>query len=153
MVAGRSRRKSGRATSDTVVLDCSVAMAWYFADEADEYADAVARSLSMRRAIVPVLWPLEIANTLVMGERRGRSTESQAAAFVRFLQGLRIIVDAAGTLAAWTETLAIARRHGLSAYDAAYLELAIRTASPLATRDKPLESAAKAAGVVLFARG
>ena len=60
------------------VLDCSVTMAWYFKDEANAYANSVRKALSRARAMVPALWPLEVANILVLGERRRRCTEAEA---------------------------------------------------------------------------
>ena len=132
------------------VLDCSIVFAWYFADEADDYADAVAESMSSTTAIVPSVFHLEVANTLVVGERRKRSTEAQATAFLARLSGLPIISDEQTALRAWAEIVALARVHGLSSYDAAYLELAARLAVPLATLDDKLILAAKAVGVPQF---
>lgn len=133
------------------VLDGSIALAWFFVDERDDYADAVALALPQIEAVVPALWHLEVANTLVCAERRKRSTAAQAATFLGHLAALPITVDPQTHLRAWTETVALARLHGLSAYDGAYLELALRTGLPLATLDGRLEGAAKAAGVPRFA--
>ena len=132
------------------VLDCSIVLAWYFIDESDPYADAVAAALPGASALVPSLFHLELANTLIVGERRKRSTEAQATAFLARLAGLPIIVDGQTVTRAWSETIALARSHGLSAYDAAYLELAARESLPLATLDDKLETAAKAIGVPMF---
>jgi predicted nucleic acid-binding protein len=132
------------------VLDCSVALAWYFADEADPYADAVAAALAGATIVVPALFHLEIANILVAGERRKRSTEAEASAFLGRLASLRIEVDGQTIGRAWPDIIAIARAHGLSTYDAAYLELAARETLPLATLDAQLQSAANAVGVSSF---
>jgi hypothetical protein len=75
-----------QGVTDRLVLDGSLALAWYFADEADPYADAVAQGLATREAVMPSLWRLEIANALIVGERRKRGTQAQA---VAFLFGLR----------------------------------------------------------------
>ncbi len=151
MVTRRPGRARGvRRAAGTLVLDCSVALAWFFQDEADPYADGVARALGVWQAVVPAIWPLEVANTLVVGERRGRSTERQASVFLELLQALPITIDHAGAAAAWSKTLALARRFRLSAYDAAYLELAMRQGAELATRDRGLAKAAAAAGVSRF---
>lgn len=131
------------------VLDGSVTMAWYFKDEADAYADSVRDGLVQARAFVPTLWPLEVANTLVVGERRKRSTPAQAAAWLGLLGALPIVVDDETSGRAWRETLDLARAHNLSAYDAAYLELAMRRGLPLATLDDKLRAAAAAVGVTL----
>jgi predicted nucleic acid-binding protein len=136
--------------AERLVLDGSLALAWYFADEADSYADAVARALATREAVVPSLWRLEIANALVVGERRKRSTQAQAAAFVARLEQLPIAVDGETDARAWGETLRLARAHTLSAYDASYLELAMRRGLPLASLDDRLKAAAAAVGVPSF---
>ncbi len=132
------------------VLDGSVTMAWYFQDERNDYADAVRDGLDRTRAVVPSLWPLEVANTVVMDERRKRSTPAQAATWLGFLGMLPIVVDGETTARAWGETLGLARAHNLSAYDAAYLELAMRRGLPLATLDDKLKAAAAAVGVSLY---
>jgi predicted nucleic acid-binding protein len=135
---------------DGFVLDNSIVMAWSFEDETDEYAEAVLDRLVSSRAVVPVLWPLEVANALLMGERRSRSTEAETIKWTAILKSLPIVIDGEANAHAWSDTLYLARGHGLSAYDAAYLELAIRRALPLATIDKKLELAAEAVGVALF---
>lgn len=132
------------------VLDGSVTMAWYFKDEMNAYADAVRDSLAEGQAVVPSLWPLEVANTVVMGERRKRSTPAQAVTWLGFLAALPIIVDGETVARAWADTLSLARAHNLSAYDAAYLELAMRRGLPIATLDDRLRAAATAVGVSLF---
>ena len=91
-----------------LVIDCSIVMAWYFADESDPYADLVARQLPDRVAFVPVNWPLEVANTLLVGERRKRSTQTQAAKFIHNLSALSITVDDETNLNAWSTTLSLA---------------------------------------------
>lgn len=133
------------------VLDGSVTMAWYFKDEMNGYASAVRDSLEQSQAIVPSLWALEVANTVVMGERRNHSTPAQAAIWLSLLSALPIVVDAETSARAWGGTLSVARAHSLSAYDAAYLELAMRRGLPLATLDERLINAAKSVGVSLFA--
>ncbi|MGQ0633931.1 MAG: type II toxin-antitoxin system VapC family toxin [Planctomycetaceae bacterium] len=133
------------------VLDCSVVFAWYFSDEADVWADSVAQSLAGAQAIVPAHWPLEVANTLLMGERRKRSTEAQATAFVGYIQNLPIEIDDSTATQAWSVTLSHARTQGLSAYDAAYIELAMRRRLPLATLDSELKRAAQALHIRLYA--
>lgn len=136
---------------EAFVLDGSVTMAWYFKDEMNGYANAVRDSLEQRQAIVPSLWALEVANTVVMGERRNRSTPAQAAIWLSLLSALPIVVDAETSARAWGDTLSVARAHSLSAYDAAYLELAMRRGLSLATLDERLINAAKSLGVSLFA--
>lgn len=143
--------KQARKLSITgFVLDGSLALAWYFKDEADAYADAVAARLPFSRAVVPLIWPLEVANALLMGERRQRSTEAQAARWLGYLGSLPIDVDDETNRRAWGEVLSLARPRRLSAYDAAYLELAMRRGLPLATLDDKLKAAASAVGVPAF---
>jgi predicted nucleic acid-binding protein len=132
------------------VLDGSVTMAWYFADESNPYADSVLSDLESARALVPSLWTLEVANTVLVGERRKRSTEAQAAAWLGILETLSIEVDGETTSHAWSSTLALARSQNLSAYDAAYLELAMRRGLPLATLDAKQKNAALAVGVAIY---
>ncbi len=142
-------KKGKKARSGRMfVLDGSVTMAWFFRDEADAYAEAVEDSLAHAQAVVPALWPLEVANTLVVGERRKRSTEAQAATWLNYLRVLPIIVDDETAIRAWDDTLSLARAHQLSAYDAAYLELALRRGLTLASLDDRLKDAAAGVGVV-----
>jgi predicted nucleic acid-binding protein len=132
------------------VLDGSVALSWYFADEADPYADAVAALFPNVEAFVPILWHLEVANAVLMGERKKRSTAAQASTWLGFLASLPMIVDPETNARAWADILHLARAHDLTAYDAAYLELALRRSLPMATLDDKLKSACAAAGVPLL---
>lgn len=132
------------------ILDGSVCLAWYFQDEADDYADAVRDCLVSARALVPSIWPLEIANTLWVGERRGRSTAAQATAWLSTLRALPITIDEQAPRRAFDDILSIARSQGVSAYDSAYLELAMRRQAPLATLDARLRTAARAIGIAAF---
>jgi predicted nucleic acid-binding protein len=139
-----------KAKAEEFVLDGSVAMAWCFHDEKDPYADAIAGLFPGIQAFVPSLWPLEVANALLMGERRKRSTQADTVNWLAFLNSLPITVDDETTARAWGDTLGLARSQNLSAYDAAYLELALRRGLPLATLDEKLKDAAKAVGVPLY---
>jgi predicted nucleic acid-binding protein len=139
--------KKKKAKVVEFVVDCSVTLAWCFHDEKDPYADAVAAGFPAVQAFVPSLWPLEVANALLMGERRKRSTQADTASWLAFLNSLPISVDDETTTRAWGDTLNLARSHNLSAYDAAYLELALRRGLPLATLDNRLKAVAGAVGV------
>ena len=112
------------------VLDASVAMAWFFADERNAYADAVRLGITQSQVSVPTLWPLEVANITVVGEWRNHATPAQAASWFGLLTLLPIIVDDETTARAWGETVGLARAQSLSVYDAAYLELAMRRGLP-----------------------
>lgn len=133
------------------VLDNSVVMAWYFEDEANAYTSAVLESLAGGDALVPTIWPLEVANVLLVGERKGRSSEARTSRFIALLDALPIRIDAATPQRALSGILTLAGEQRLSAYDAAYLDLATREGLPLATQDQALRSAAKACGVGLLA--
>ncbi|MFM6127779.1 MAG: type II toxin-antitoxin system VapC family toxin [Sphaerospermopsis kisseleviana] len=137
------------ATGD-YVLDVSLSCAWGFADEASEEAWAVLERLEAGRAHVPALWLWETANVLVQAERRGRITPAAIRSFLGLLEALPISIDPPSIGTAWHDCLALARSHRLTAYDAAYLELALRRGLPLATRDKALQEAARREGVLLL---
>ena len=132
------------------VVDCSVTMAWCFEDECDEYADAVLSSLASAEACVPSVWSLEVGNVLLVAERRGRISVADSARFVQLLADLPIVVDLDDHLRIHGPVLELGRRSRLSAYDASYLDLAMRLGMPLATRDENLRTAASANGVELF---
>lgn len=133
------------------VVDASVAMAWCFEDEATPFTEAILQRLSTDRAQVASIWPYEVANVLLGAERRGRITESQAMRFLELLRALPITIDEEGTGRAWSETLALGRAHRLTAYDAAYLELAARNDLELASQDVQLVQACRDIGVVVIA--
>ncbi len=135
---------------ESLVLDASVAMTWCYPDEHSDLAYKVLDAMEHRQAVVPSLWAVEVANALVAGERRERLTSSGIARFLELLKGLPIETDIQTASRALGDTLQLARRHGLSAYDAAYLELATREGLVLATLDTKLKTAAEAAGVKIF---
>lgn len=136
--------------SEPLVVDASVALTWCYPDEHSAFAYKVLDQLEYRQAIVPSLWALEITNALLVGERRHRLTASAIAQFLELLNGLPIDIDPQTALRAFSTTLQLARDHNLSAYDATYLELAMREGLTLATLDTQLKSAARSAGVKLF---
>jgi predicted nucleic acid-binding protein len=131
------------------VLDCSVAACWCFEDRTNAYSEAILDRLSGDEALVPALWLLEMGNVLFAAERGGRISKAQLARLVELLQGLPIAVDHGAAERAMEAVLSIAREQGLSAYDACYLELAMREGLPIATRHKALEEAAMRCGVPL----
>jgi predicted nucleic acid-binding protein len=132
------------------VLDSSVAIAWCFPDEHAPYPQAVLDSLAGTAAAVPSLWHLEVANALLVGERRGRCTAADVNTWLGFLAALPIRTDPETEARTWSDTLRLARTHGLSTYDASYLELAVRRGLPLAALDGKLKTAAAAAGIGLY---
>jgi predicted nucleic acid-binding protein len=137
-------------TSTGFVLDCSVTMAWCFDDEGTPYTSGVRDRLAETQAIVPALWPVEVANATMVGERRKRLDEARVARFLSLLSSLPIVVDDETASRAWADTMHLARAHGLSVYDATYLELAMRRGLPLACLDGKLRTAATAVGVPLY---
>ncbi len=136
--------------ANAFVLDGSVTLVWGFADEDDAYAAAILDKIPDLQAHVPGLWPLEVANALLVGERRGRTTPANAAHFLALLGTFPIAIDDETVARAWVETTHLARAHNLSTYDASYLELAMRLGLPLATLDAKLKAAATAVGVLPF---
>ncbi|MDR3634468.1 MAG: type II toxin-antitoxin system VapC family toxin [Isosphaeraceae bacterium] len=97
-----------------------------------------------------MLWSLEVANVCLVSERRKRLDEARTLRFLNLLGSLPIGIDDETAARAWLDTIHPARAHNLSAYDAAYLELAIRRGLPLACLDSRLKTAAEAVGVVLY---
>lgn len=134
----------------SVVIDSSITLAWLFADERTEAANAVLQSVTDSGAVAPSLWRLEVANALQMAVRRKRIDAAFRDASVKDLRGLDIEIDAETDEHAWKATLQLADRHSLTLYDAAYLELAQRLDLPLATLDQQLRVAAAALGIPLL---
>lgn len=128
------------------VADNSVVIAWFSRSQATAYTDRFYRRLEKDELIVPSVWPYEFANALAVLERRKLITLGLADEIVGAAAKLITRVDVPPAPAA--TLLGLARRHGLSAYDAAYLELAQRISLPLATRDSPLADAARSLGLL-----
>jgi predicted nucleic acid-binding protein len=130
------------------VLDTSVTMGWCFEDEACATSDLALDSLRVNPAMAPAIWPLEVGNVLLVGERRGRLTEAQSSRFLELLAQLPIEVDDSPTDLG--SVVAIGRNHGLSSYDASYLALAVKLGVRLATVDGRMAEAARRTGVQLL---
>lgn len=135
---------------EELILDASMTMAWCFDDEAGPLAEPLLDLMPTARAYVPSLWHLEVANVLLVGERKKRITPADTAKFLSLLRALPISIDSETSAKAWSDTLNLARAHQLSAYDAAYLELAMRRGLTLATLDDKLKAAADAVGVTIY---
>ena len=128
------------------VIDASVAACWLLPDERHSVADAAFARIAREPALAPSLWWFEMRNLMIVNERRGRIDAAQTARALKLLRDLPVMIDTAAN----EETLLnFARRRRLSAYDAAYLELAHRSQCPLATLDAALAAAARAEGVEL----
>ena len=137
--------------SAAFVLDCSIAMAWLFHDEATPKTAALLNRLVTETALVPSWWFIEITNVLALAERKGRITPAQSDAFVANLGKLGIERDDEAPDRAFTHLLALCRTHGLTSYDAIYLDLAVRRSLPLATLDQDLRRTGEKLGLRLLA--
>lgn len=131
------------------VLDASVALAWFLDRPTVQYAEHVRQLLlDGNRAVVPTLWQLEIANGFVIAERRGMLTQSDT---TEALQNLDVVIAQAiensQHFVSTRAVLHVAREFRLTAYDAVYLDTALRQELPLATLDRQLLTAASKAGV------
>lgn len=127
------------------VADASVCAAWFLPDEATPYTEAALQATAEARVWVPTLWQLEVGNLLLSAQRRKRIDDAKRRELVAAAAGLRLHVDRDAVSMIELDDLAAA--HGLSAYDAIYLELAQRRRLPLATLDKTLRKAMAKAGV------
>lgn len=131
----------------SLVIDASVALSWCLADEDDPLAELAVGLTLEHFAIVPRIWWYEILNGLAVNRRRGRLKAADASATLADLKGMRILVDDDHSDGA---ILHLAAEYGLSAYDAAYLETALRRSLPLASLDRRLRRASEAAGATIL---
>lgn len=132
------------------MVDTSVTLALCFADEWTPEIDPILRDALDGRAVAPALWALETANALETAVRRGRVSPDDGAVFLKLFRGLSIRLVPTERTQALGAIAGLARRHALSAYDAAYLHCALMHALPLATRDKALADGARREGVALL---
>ena len=134
--------------SAALVLDASLAFAWVLPSQASSSADTLLNRIEAGdEAVVPPLWFLEVANGLLVAERRKTLAAQERRLALDRLSALGLIVDETNAREAFGRTSALAEQYGLSVYDAAYLELAIRRNLPLGTRDRALRSAAERSGI------
>ena len=133
----------------TFVLDASVTLGWYLPDERNDYANRILRRLAEEAAIVSGIWHIEVANGLLVAERRGRISAPDIPRIHSLLSVLPIAPVGPALDSALGPVLVVARTYGLSAYDASYLELALREGHPLATLDRNLRAAARKSEVAL----
>ena len=134
----------------SAVVDSSIALTWCFEDEATPETDSLFERIRDEGAFVPGLWHLELGNVLLQAEKRGRIGTSDVAKRLELIAELPISIDHETAARAWRKILILARTAGLTTYDAAYLELAVRRGLPLLTRDNALAEAAKRLGVVVL---
>ena len=128
-------------------------MAWCFEDETTKYTESVLTHLSEGAvALVPAIWPYEVTNVLIFAGRQKRISQNKVIQFLRELQSFDITIDPQNSSRIFQDVLSVAQMHKLTAYDAAYLELALREGLPIATLDRGLRRAADAAGVKIHGR-
>ncbi|KQT32394.1 hypothetical protein ASG29_11425 [Sphingomonas sp. Leaf412] len=131
------------------ILDASMALSWYFRDEFTDHTRAVSVLSDEQTVVVPQHWFAEIANGMLVGERRKRTTTGDSAAFAGRIALLNLEVDAIDPAAMFDRILPLARAHRLTVYDTLYLELAERRGLPLASLDDDLNNAARRVGIAL----
>lgn len=133
-----------------LVLDADIALGWCFEDRGDAYSDSVLEALREERGYVPAHWMLELTNVLQAAQKRQILSEAEVGHFLELVRELPLEADGETALRAADQTRLLARSHGLSTYEAAYLELAVRRSSMLATRNAGLRAAARRCGVTLM---
>ena len=137
--------------SARIVVDVSVVFGWVLGEPGlFERAKPVLLALQSARMLVPAIWQVEVGNVLLVKERQKRIDEAGVKKCLRLLEEQGIEVDLGSATATFDRVMPLARRNQLSAYDATYLELALREKAPLATFDEALRAAAKREGAELF---
>lgn len=134
----------------SLVLDASLAISWYFDDERTPAGEAILDRVSDEGAVVPALWRYEVANGLQMAVRRKRIGAAYRDASLADLRLLPITIERSGDDVVWTAMIGFADRFGLTIYDAAYIELALRQDLPLATGDRAMRNAARVLKIELI---
>lgn len=131
-----------------LVIDSSLAAAWCFPDERTDYTNDILQAIcTPLEAVAPRLWAYEVRNSVLMGLRRKRITPAHAQ---EFLESVKVLPIRLTDPVSYDGVFSLAERHGLTVYDAAYLDLALREGLPLASLDHALCKAAGNSGVVLF---
>jgi predicted nucleic acid-binding protein len=135
-----------------LIIDCSMTMSWCFSDEANARSSEILDRLATEAALVPSHWSLEVINVLVMAEKRKRISHADSMQFLNLLAALDIQTDPETSIRAFDHLPPLCRAHGLSSYDAAYLELALRRNLPLASLDDDLRKAAIKLGMQVLGK-
>ena len=136
----------------TLILDCSMTMAWCFADESTPETMSIQDRLASEAAVVPAHWFLEVVNVLTMAEKRKRISPDDASQFVQLLSVLDIQVDEEASRRAFDHILPLCRSHGLTSYDTAYLDLVLRRQLPLASLDDALRQGVTSHGMQVLGK-
>lgn len=143
--------RGGPALNVGFVVDASVGFGWVHQSQATPETDQLLNEVAAgARVVVPALWYLEMSNVLLMAQRRHRLNASQRKSALEKLTAMQFTIDEEGTRHAFGRTSELAEKHGLTIYDATYLELACRRSLPLATRDETLRKAARQCGLKTF---
>lgn len=132
------------------VLDCSVTLAWLLPDEREAATDALIDELQRTTAVAPAIWPYEVANAMLIAQRRARIGEKDKIRVRRVLSALPIEVEAVSSEHILSAVSELGRRLEITSYDAAYVELATRRRLPLATLDSRLRKACKTSNVAVL---
>ena len=135
-----------------LIIDCSITMAWCFADEGTDETAKIQDRLVTEAAIVPAHWSLEVANVLAMAEKRKRISAADSTEFVKLLGVLDIQIDEETPARVFAHVLPLSRSHALTSYDAAYVDLALRRHLPLASLDDDLRRVATSLGVQVLGK-
>jgi predicted nucleic acid-binding protein len=139
-----------KAAAKQFVIDASVTVAWCFDDESTTFTEGILDLLSAgAEGVAPGIWPMEVANALLVAERRKRISVAQVTALLGRIIQLPVSVETIAPDRAFSQVLSVARQHQLTEYDAAYVELALRKGLPFATLDDKLRQAARTAGIKL----
>jgi predicted nucleic acid-binding protein len=130
------------------VVDASAGFAWVYPGQATPETDDLLNTVADgAEVVVPALWFLEMANVLLIAQRRQRLTAAQRKIAMGTLTAMQITVDDGGVRNAFDKISDLAEKYGLTIYDATYLELAMHRSLPLASRDEALRNAAKRSGI------
>jgi predicted nucleic acid-binding protein len=133
-----------------IVLDASLALTWCFEDERRDDTEMIGLRILDEGAVVPTLFHLELASAMISGEKRGQINAAQIDVRLASIASMPIEVDFETSRKAWTMTLSLARANGLTPYDAAYLELALRLGAEVASLDDALREAAIRHGLTVI---
>jgi predicted nucleic acid-binding protein len=134
--------------SSSWVIDASIGFAWVHPDQATTETERLLQEIEAgTRVVVPMLWYLEVANGLLVLQRRRKLTSKERRLAMETLSGLNLIADDESYRAAFRKTSELAEKYGLSVYDAVYLETAMRRRLPLASCDQALLAAARRCGI------
>lgn len=132
------------------VLDASLTLSWFFEDEITEETERLQEMMAEgAEALCPPHWPFEVANSLLVAERKKLTQAGKTSQFLSLLSHLRVLVKP-GDVGSGNSLLLLGREQGLTVYDAAYLELAMQSGMPLGTLDGALRQAADRVGVALL---